>query len=143
MCRRGTKGETNLNIGEMLLDTLREYLNKRVLRLIRNDNKKDMDKARNIEKIRKFFDMSKKTDYTLDNQTWDDLDMNKVYAKLDRAYSSSGEAALYSMLRNPLMEEDKVKERGSLIQLFKKDSKLRESLQCIFFNLNNDFKMAF
>ena len=127
----------------MILNTISEFFNKRVLRLIRNDNNKDMDKARDFEKIRKFFNMSPKTDYTLDNQTWDDLDMNKVYEKLDRTYSSSGEAALYSMLRNPLMEEEKVKERGSLIKLFSEDSKLRESLQCIFFNLNNDFKNGF
>jgi len=132
-----------LNIGKIILNTLSDYLNKRVLRLIRNDNNKDMDKTRNFEKIRKFFNMSQKTDYTLDNQTWDDLDMNKVYEKLDRTYSSSGEAALYSMLRNPLMEEEKVKERGRLIRLFNKDSNLRESLQCIFFNLNNDFKNGF
>lgn len=127
----------------MIFNTISKYLNKRVIRLIRNDNNKDMDKARNFEKIRKFFNMSLKSDYTLDNQTWDDLDMNKVYEKLDRTYSSSGEAALYTMLRNPLMEEEKVKERGSLIQLFSEDSNLRESLQCIFFNLNNDFKNGF
>ncbi|MBU3114305.1 MutS-related protein [Clostridium lacusfryxellense] len=127
----------------MILNTLNKFLSKRVLRLIRNDNNKDFDKARDFKKIRKFFNMSPKTDYTLDNQTWDDLDMNKVYEKLDRTYSSSGEAALYSMLRNPLMEEVKVKERGSLIKLFNEDSRLRERLQCIFFNLNNDFKNGF
>jgi DNA mismatch repair ATPase MutS len=128
-------------IGKMVSDILN--WNKRVLRLVRSDNNNDIDKVRNFEKIRKFFDMSEKNDYTLDNQTWDDLDMNKVYEKFDRTYSSSGEAALYSMLRNPLMEEEKLKERGSLIQLFKENSKLRENLQCIFFNLNNDFKNCF
>ena len=118
-------------------------MNKMVLGSIRNDYNKDMDKKRDFEKIKKFFDMSEKNDYTLDDQTWDDLDMNKVYEKLDRAYSSPGEAALYSMLRNPLMEEEKLKERGRLIQLFKENSKLRESLQCIFFNLSSDFKNCF
>ena len=118
-------------------------MNKTVLRSIRNDYNEDMDKKRDFEKIKKFFKVSKKNDYTLDNQTWDDLDMNKVYEKLDRAYSSPGEAALYCMLRNPLMEEEKVKERGRLIQSFKENSKLRESLQCIFLNLNNDFKNSF
>ena len=137
------RGKIKLNIGKMILNTLNKFLSKRVLGLIRNDNKKDLDKAREFEKIRKLFDMSPETDYTLDNQTWDDLDMNKVYEKLDRTYSSSGEAALYSMLRNPLMDEEKVKERGNLIKLFNEDSKLRESLQCIFFNLNNDFKNGF
>ena len=132
-----------MNIGERILNTLQEYLNKRVLGLIRNDNNKDIDKVRNFEKIRKFYDMRKKNEYTLDNQTWSDLDMNKVYEKLDRTYSSSGEAALYTMLRNPLMEKEKLKERGGLIHIFKENSKLRESLQCVFFNLNNDFKNGF
>jgi len=118
-------------------------MSKRFLSLIRNDYNKDVDKVRNFEKIKKFFDMSEKNDYTLDNQTWDDLDMDKVYEKLDRAYSSPGEAALYSMLRNPLMQEDKLKERDGLIQSFKENSKLRERLQCIFFDLSNDFKNCF
>lgn len=143
MHRDGTKGEINLAIGKEILNTLKEYWNKRLLGLIRNDYNNDMGKVRNFEKIRKFFDMSEKNDYTLDNQTWSDLDMNKIYEKLDRVYSSSGEAALYSMLRNPLRSEEKLKERGGLIQLFKENSKLRESLQCIFFNLSNDFKNGF
>jgi len=51
-----------------------------VLRIIRSDYNREVDKTRNFDKIKKFFDMSEKNDYTLDNQTWDDLDMNKVYA---------------------------------------------------------------
>jgi len=118
-------------------------MNKMVLNSIRNDYNKDVDKKRDFEKIEKFFVVSEKNEYTLDNQTWDDLDMNKVYEKLDRAYSSNGEAALYSMLRNPLRSEEKLKERGRLIHSFKENSKLRESLQRVFFNLNNDFKNSF
>ncbi|MBZ9689038.1 DNA mismatch repair protein MutS [Clostridium estertheticum] len=118
-------------------------MNKMVLNSIRNDYNKDADKKRDFEKISNFFKVSEKNEYTLDNQTWDDLDMDKVYEKLDRAYSSPGEAALYSMLRNPLMEEEKLKERGRLIDLFKENIKLKESLQCIFFNLNSDFKNYF
>ncbi len=110
---------------------------------IRSDYNKDVDKKRDFEKIKKFFDIHKKNEYTLDNQTWDDLNMNKVYEKLDRTYSSPGEAALYSMLRNPLMEEEKLKVRGKLIETFKDDNKLRESLQCIFFELNSDLKNSF
>lgn len=125
------------------LSELKECFAKYSLKLVRNDYNKDVEKIRNIEKIKKFFNMRKKGDYTLDDQTWDDLDMNKVYEKLDRAYSSSGEAALYSMLRNPLMKEEELKKRDELIQLFKENSRLREKLQCIFFNLSNDFKNCF
>lgn len=114
-----------------------------VLNSIRSEYHKDLDKKRDFKKIKKLFTLREKNDFTLDDQTWSDLDMDKVYEKLDRAYSSPGEAALYSMLRNPLMEEDKLKVRGKLINIFEQNSKLRESLQCVFFNLNNDFKNSF
>ena len=89
-------------------------MKKMVLRSIRNEYNKDVDKKRNFEKIKKYFVVREKNEYTLDNQTWDDLDMNKVYEKLDRAYSSPGEAALYSMLRNPLMVGGKVKRKRKI-----------------------------
>lgn len=115
-------------------------MSNRFLHSIRSDYKGDVDKKRDFEKIKKFFSIHKKNEYTLDNQTWDDLDMNKVYEKLDRAYSSPGEAALYTMLRNPLMKEEKLKKRGKLIQVFKENDQLRESLQCIFLELGSDIK---
>ncbi|WP_291633352.1 DNA mismatch repair protein MutS [Clostridium sp.] len=118
-------------------------MSKRILGLIRSDYDYDVDKKRNFEHIKKFFEVSQKNDFTLDNQTWDDLDMNKVYEKLDRTYSSPGEAALYSMLRNPLMDVEELKERGGLIQSFKENSQLREKLQCIFFKLSRDYKNTF
>jgi len=118
-------------------------MSKMILYSIRSDYDKDVDKKRDFEKIKRFFSNRKKNEYTLDDQTWDDLDLDNVYEKLDRSYSSPGEAALYTMLRNPLMEEDKLKKRGRLIQLLKDDTKLRESLQCIFFELNSDLKNSF
>ncbi|WP_298843791.1 MutS-related protein [Clostridium sp.] len=118
-------------------------MSNRFLGSIRKDYNKDVDKTRNFEKSKKFFSMSERSEYTLDDQTWDDLDMNKVYGKLDRSYSSPGEASLYSMLRNPLMKEEKLKARGKLINSIKENSKLRETLQCIFFVLNSDTKNSF
>lgn len=84
-------------------------MSRMILNSIRNDYNEDVDKKSDFDKSRKYFDMSEKNDYTLDDQTWDDLDMNKVYKKLDRAYSTPGEAALYTMLRNPLLKEEKLK----------------------------------
>jgi len=118
-------------------------MSNRFLYSIKSDYNKDADKKRDFEKISKLFKMREKKDFTLDDQTWDDLDMDKVYGKLDRSYSSPGEAALYTMLRNPLMKEEKLRKRGKLIELFKENNKLRESLQCIFFELNSDIKNSF
>ncbi|MGH4052140.1 MAG: MutS-related protein [Clostridium sp.] len=115
-------------------------MSRKYLGSIRSDYKREVDKTRDFNKTRKYFDMNEKGEYTLDDQTWDDLNMDKVYAKLDRAYSTPGEAALYSMLRNPLLNDKKVKERGRVIKLLKEDNNLRESLSCIFLELNRDYK---
>ena len=118
-------------------------MNRRILGLIRREYERKMEKSRDIKGIRKFFDMSEKEEYTLDNQTWEDLNMDNVYEKLDRNYSSLGEAALYSILRNPLMDEEKLKNRSRLIELFKNDKKLRERLLYIYFNLGKNIKNSF
>jgi hypothetical protein len=102
-----------------------------------------ISKARKFEYIRKFFDMSKKGEYTIDDQTWNDLDMDKLYARLDRNYSSLGESVLYSMLRNPLMDEKELKERDKVIELFKDNKGIRDSLLYIYFDLNRDKKNSF
>ena len=119
-------------------------MNKRaVLDIVRREYKEDVEKNRNFANIKKFFDMSKKEEYTVDDETWNDMDMDRVYKKLDRGYSTLGESALYYMLRNPLRDEEKLKNRDKLVQLFKGDAKLREKLLCIFFQLGRDTKNTF
>jgi DNA mismatch repair ATPase MutS len=114
-----------------------------ILRLIRQENSREVDKERNYKFIRSFFDMSKKGEYTIDNQTWDDLNMDKVYSKLDRTHSTLGEEILYTMLRNPLMEEEKLKHRNNLIELFRTNKRLKERLQGIFFKLGKNHHNSF
>lgn len=128
-----------------ILGNLKEFFSreKNILGIIRQEYSSDVYKERNFEIIRSFFDMSAKGEYTIDNQTWDDLNMDKVYSKLDRTYSSVGEEILYSMLRNPLMEEEKLKARSKLIELFKGNIKLREKLLCIFFRLGKNHHNSF
>ncbi|MBC8059706.1 MAG: hypothetical protein H7Y18_03480 [Clostridiaceae bacterium] len=121
-----------------LLIILEKYMpfKNNTLEMIRHDYENTVDKFRNYKLISKFFRMNKKEEYTLDDGTWNDLDMDSVYAKLDRTYSSPGEEILYSMLRNPLIEEQELMRRDKLIGVFKSNEKLREKLQRIFYNLN-------
>ena len=86
---------------------------------IKNDLNATKDRRENLNQIRTLFDLSEKSEFTIDNQTWDDLIMDEVFRELDRTYSSEGEAALYKMLRNPIIDEEKLKKRGKLIDLFK------------------------
>jgi DNA mismatch repair ATPase MutS len=96
-----------------------------------------------FENIRKFFDMKEKQDYTIDDETWSDMDMDRIYSKLDRTASTLGESVLYYMLRNPLNDEEKLKKRNDLIQLLKKDINLRDKLLVIYYELGRDRKNTF
>ncbi len=82
----------------------------------------------------------KKEEYHIDEQTWHDLDLDKVYSKLDRNYSSLGEVALYSMLRNPLNDEEKLNNRREEIEYFKENEEVRFNIMSIFFELGRDKK---
>lgn len=125
-----------------LLLSLKEHIfpRERMLRLIRYDYAEPMDKKRNFKNIRKLYDMSEKGEYHIDEQTWHDLDLDKVYSKLDRNYSSVGEAALYSILRHPLNDEKKLNDRNNTIEYFKENEKVRTKILGIFFDLGMDKK---
>ncbi len=118
-------------------------MRKRILNIVRRDYNENADKNREYENIRCAFDMEPKEEYSLDDQTWDDLGMDMVFKKLDRAYSSLGETVLYSMLRKPSEDIMELKNRDMVIESIKSDSYLRERLQCIFYELGYDSKNTF
>lgn len=97
-------------------------------------------KRRDLNQIKTLFDLSEKNNFTIDDQTWNDLIMDEVFAELDTTYSAEGEAALYKMLRNPIMDEEELNKRGNLIELFKKDIDLTVNLRKIFFDMCYDKK---
>lgn len=99
------------------------------------------DKRRSISKIKTLFNLREKNEFTLDDQTWDDLQMDEVFCELDRTYSAEGEAALYTMLRNPIMDEEELKVRGKLINTFKENINLTVDLRRIFYDMIYDKKI--
>lgn len=129
--------DTEPSIKELIFPKLRL---KRYLRL---EYGEEMNKKRNIKYVSKFFQIREKDIYTIDNNTWDDLNMDDVYSKLDRNYSSPGESVLYNMLRNPLSDEIELKKRDRIIEIFKKNVDIRVNLQYIFYKLSRDMKSSF
>lgn len=115
-------------------------MDKRLLKVLKHDYAVEMDKKRNLKAIRTLYDMNEKEEYHIDEQTWNDLDLDKVYSKLDRNYSSLGEASLYSMLRNPLNDEKKLNKRREEIEYFKENEEVRFKIMWIFFELGRDKK---
>ena len=111
--------------------------------MMEKDFGEERKKKRNFKHIRTYFDMEEHDGYTIDDQTWDDFNMDEVFEKVDRTYSSAGEAILYKMLRNPLHDKKRLEERDELIETLRKSTDLRTKLQMIYFKLGYDRKNTF
>ena len=76
-------------------------------------------------------DDSDETKTLVDDHTWNDLNMNDIFALLDRTITNPGESVLYSILRTPCAPDSAqvLKDRGRLISLLQEDTEARERLQ--------------
>ncbi len=73
-----------------------------------------------------------KEEATVDDITWSDLEMDRLFLAMNVTYSAAGEELLYHTLRTPLYDEDQLKERKAQIDHFLEDKDKREKLQLIF-----------
>jgi hypothetical protein len=65
----------------------------------------------------------------VDDQTWADLDMDRVFACADRTLSGPGRLVLYRMLRTPTASPRTLEERDRAIALFSADARLRDDVR--------------
>lgn len=70
-------------------------------------------------------------DFFIDDITWNDLDMDRVFMLLNNTVSSCGEEYLYAMLRRPLFAQEALDERNRLIEFFRKNEAVRIQMQTI------------
>ena len=75
-------------------------------------------------------------------ETWQDLNMDEVYARVDRTLTYPGSQKLYVMLRNLLFSQKKLQERNRLISLFQEQKEIREQVQIALGKFGNDFGWA-
>ncbi|HPV01034.1 MAG TPA: DNA mismatch repair protein MutS [Clostridiales bacterium] len=73
--------------------------------------------------------------FFIDDITWNDLDMDRVFRRINNTQSTVGEEILYSMLRRPAFDERELKERDRLIEYFRKNPAERLELQKILAGL--------
>ena len=107
---------------------------------VRGDFGSAQDKKRNHNRIRRLYDLSVKDQYNIDDQTWNDLEMDDIFTGIDRTYSSAGEGALYRMLRTPEMDKEILEEREKIITEFSNNLDLTTKIRIILFNMGFDRK---
>lgn len=79
--------------------------------------------------------------FQIDDTTWNDLNMDSVYDRMDYCLSAAGEEYLYYMLRTPRQEDD-FEDLEKKISLFQRDADLRLKVQLIFSEIGNISKFS-
>lgn len=75
------------------------------------------------------------TGFYIDNITWDDLDMDKVFSRIDSCQSSAGKECLYAMMREPLFDKNALSVREDLIIAMAENKELRTAIQVLLHKL--------
>lgn len=77
----------------------------------------------------------KPTTHIIDDITWNDLDLESIFKRMNNTCSSTGEGYLYALLRLPTFDSDELSRRETLLQFFIEHPQKREILQLILTRL--------
>lgn len=67
--------------------------------------------------------------FYIDDITWNDLDMDNIFALLNNTQSSAGDEYVYRALRSPCFEPEELKERNALAEYFAQNEDVRFRMQ--------------
>jgi hypothetical protein len=73
--------------------------------------------------------------FAVDNITWNDLDMDKLYTRANMTYTNAGDHALYGILRNPLTSVEELQRRNSVMAWAKANPRSREKIKRALYDL--------
>ena len=82
-----------------------------------------------LERISHYFRRKESADFCIDDITWNDLDMDRVFMQMNQTVSSPGEDVLYDMLRRPAFDKKILEEREKEIRFFDTHEQERTELQ--------------
>lgn len=88
-----------------------------------------------LERISAYHKAQQKDGFVIDEITWNDLDMDRIFMLINQTVSSAGEDYLYAMLHRPEFSKERLKERERLLCFFKKEEKARICCQQILATL--------
>lgn len=78
----------------------------------------------------------------VDAITWNDLDMDEIYALMNNTQSSIGEEYLYALLHKPCFDAEELAERNRLISFFADNEEQRVKLQLSLYNIGSSSRIS-
>lgn len=87
-----------------------------------------------INRKRKFQDLKDafekhREGFYIDDQTWEDLNLEDIFSMIDRTYSTPGEQVLYDLIRRPSFDKEVLNQRKTAIEYFQNNAEIREKIQ--------------
>lgn len=73
--------------------------------------------------------------FLIDDITWNDLDMNRVFSRINNTQTDIGEEYLYHMMRELIFDQETLSKRDNLIEYFRSNSHERVKLQVLLSKL--------
>lgn len=73
--------------------------------------------------------------FQIDDITWEDLDLSRVFMLINHSASFIGEGYLYYLLRTPSFDQEELQERERLITYFQEHPAKREQMQIFFHHM--------
>jgi DNA mismatch repair ATPase MutS len=107
---------------------------KRMLYKIRTQFGKVPDREFNRENVRYLMDSEREV-CNIDEITWNDLDMDKVFSKMNNCNSFIGEQVLYKRLHTIEHDRNEFENSENMLQRFLDDRKYREDIQLLLESL--------
>lgn len=94
--------------------------------------------AGDMSYIRAYYDFRRDNGldpFLIDEITWNDLDMDRIYKRINPKRCTSGEQYLYYMLRSPAVDRETYERRRQLIQYAQEDPERRLKVELILARL--------
>lgn len=93
---------------------------------------KEHEEKRNFVHIKDLYNLlnrENKDNFTIDDITWRDLNMDSVFSRIDHTKSLPGMQCLYNILRNPIFNQDILKERNNTVNQLKDNKRISQKIQ--------------
>lgn len=81
-------------------------------------------------------------EHQIDDITWNDLDMDELFKRMNYCLSSTGEEYLYYMLRTPQYDEKKLKHLDEVVEYYAQNNQKRVDFQILMNKLGNTGKFS-
>lgn len=78
----------------------------------------------------------------IDDLTWNDLEMDGVFERVNHCKTNMGEVILYKMLRNPVPDTECLSQRNYMIDFFADNEDIRNEKRAILQDIGNNLHFS-